>query len=334
MFTDICNICYESKPLESFTIISPCMHTFCTACLLQYIHYISGSKEYYNLKCPFTSCLNKEIDSIVKRLLPDCEYQEFNKEKYNAILSLDPTIRWCPTPDCKGYSKISESPYLTCNMCASLFCHKCSQIWAEAHKCENNTGFHKYLKNLGAKACPGCKNLVEKKSGCTSMTCRCGTVFCMTCGEVITAKHDGVKCLFGLDRPSIFVILGLLFSLALFPFHFGWYMVRINLLDVKDSNGRSVYTCGNVIGYFLLYLVSPFIILFIALISPMVMIGARDGGVNKSLPKTKWFWPIKPLVWLLLYLVFLLLVIVCYMIFNVYLTIRGVIALVKKIFIR
>ena len=334
MLSDFCNICYESKPTESFATIPICSHTFCTSCLLQYLHYISASKEYYNLKCPFSQCTTKDIDPIVKSLLTDSEYKKFNQEKYSAILSLDPNIRWCPTPDCKGYSEVSEKLQLICNTCGADFCKDCSQLWDINHKCSKTKDLHEYLKNLGARACPGCKNIVEKKSGCTSMTCRCGTLFCMTCGEMINDKHDGIRCLLGLERPSVMIIVGLLLSLAVFPFHFGFYMLRIRVFDIKDETGMSVYNWKNVIGYIFLFVISPIVLVFIVIILPMCLIWSKDSGVDIRLPHAKWFWPIKPLIWILCYIAFFVSILIGYLIFNLYLTIRGVIVLVRRIFKR
>ena len=331
MFSDFCNICYELKPTETFATLQGCNHKFCTSCLLQFINYISLSKDFYNLKCPIPQCPNKDIDSTVKSLLDESDYAKFDKEKYYAILSLDPNIRWCPAPDCKGYSEVHDKLQLVCNTCDTDFCKNCSQLWGVNHKCEKTNDLHEYLKNLGARACPGCKNLVEKKSGCTSMTCRCGTIFCMTCGEVIDDKHDGIKCLLGLEKPSFLVILGLLLSLAIFPFHFGFYMIQIRAIDIKDESGRSVYNWKNVIGYMFFFIISPFMMITVLLIFPFVMIWSKDAGVDDMLPHSKWFWPIKPFIWIICYTVFIVLILIVYLFFNLYLTIRGVIIFVRRI---
>jgi hypothetical protein len=44
------------------------------------------------------------------------------------------------------------------------------------------------------KACPGCKHMVERTSGCNRMTCRCGAQFCYHCGNAYSKAGRCCTC--------------------------------------------------------------------------------------------------------------------------------------------
>ena len=326
-----CEICYDNKPKSDFLALSECSHEFCKPCLSEYIQNIYSTREFYSLKCPNLSCTKTDLESIIKEVLSSKDFESFISAKYHFILSLDPRIRWCPTPDCKGYSDATNEKELTCNVCKNKFCRDCSQTWENSHKCPATSDLHKYIKNVGAKVCPGCKNIVEKKSGCNSMNCRCGVVFCMTCGNVITSGHDSLKCLLGLENPSVWIIIGLLLSLILFPFHIGWFLLKSNTFDIKDDEGRSIYNYKNVTGYVFLFLLSPLLTLWLMIVIPGYLI-TTEFDITKHLPRTRWFWPVKLIILVLVYILTFFILILGYLIYNLYLTTRGVFALFHKIF--
>jgi E3 ubiquitin-protein ligase RNF144 len=330
-----CGICYESKfQLEFINTSSECAHEFCKLCMLGYIQTAMVFKQYYDLKCPFPECSVRNIDLAAETILSKPDFEEFNKGKYNAILSLDPSIRWCPFPDCQGYSQIADSKFLNCNTCFNNFCGECLQVWEQGHKCSRHNDFYIFIQNLGAKPCPGCKNLVEKKSGCTTMTCRCGTIFCMTCGLIIDKKHDSFSCLLGLKKPSFFIIFGLIFSPITFLFYLAWYLHRISVFDIKNEEGLSIYNWKNILGYALLFIFSPLLTLLLFIMIPGIIIFSPPDphSVNSCLPKGKWFWLVKPLVWVIVYIIILVLGLIACEIIKISLWVQGFILLFRKIF--
>ncbi|OMJ74834.1 hypothetical protein SteCoe_26137 [Stentor coeruleus] len=328
-----CEICYETKSQEYFYINPICTHSFCVPCMKSYFMNILSTREFYSMNCPSQGCENKELMSVAKKVLSEEEYHALDESRFFFILSLDPNTRWCPVPDCKGYSHVTSLQYVSCNVCACDYCKDCLQRWEDKHKCQKANEFHVYMKNLGARPCPGCKNLVEKRSGCTSMTCRCGTIFCMVCGKIIDNNHDGLKCFIGLEDPSYLLILGLLLSPILFPFHAGFYIFRTRSFDEKDDNGKSIYNCKNLTLYFIMFVISPIIVLFIIFIAAGYVIFSREDrrNFNSLLPKTKFFWPLKPFVYVLAFVLVLVLIILGYMIFNIYLAGLGFVSLIKKL---
>ena len=326
-----CEICYEIKADSDFCTLS-CHHQFCTACMHLYLGSILQSKEYFKLTCPSESCQNKDLDGVASQLLTPQELEKFNNEKSEYILSIDPLTRWCPKPDCRGYNFYTGHKILSCNTCSTLFCEDCGECYEKGHSCSLFNEFCSYVKKSGARPCPGCRVLVQKQSGCTHMTCRCGTSFCMICGGFLNDNHDWFNCMIGYTHPSYFAILFVVLSFVTFPFQFGFYIWKINAYEKKNDEGNDEWRYFDCCMYLITFVFSPFISVLILVICPWYMM-ANPGGknINYYLPRSRWFWPVKLVVYPLVYLFLVLLILLAYVIFNLYLTGRGVVALIKKL---
>ena len=127
----------------------------------------------------------------------------------------------------------------------------------------------------------------SRTSGCGNITCRCGTRFCIKCGKVLNKNHDELSCLLNLENESLVIIIGLLLSFVLFPFHLGFYLIAINVYEIKDEEGRSIYNWKNLSVYTLLVLLSPILIVFLLPILPIFMIHSREFDIYKILPQQK-----------------------------------------------
>lgn len=57
-----------------------------------------------------------------------------------------------------------------------------------------------YLKKYAYQTCPACACLVGKEDGCDTMSCRCGTRFCFTCGSRSSA---GLEAACACARPVL-----------------------------------------------------------------------------------------------------------------------------------
>lgn len=324
-----CEICYETKSNDSFCTLS-CSHQFCKDCLSQFFNSISESKEFFKAICPSESCKNRDLDDLAKQVLSDSDFDIYNKDKYFYILSINPKTRWCPSPDCKGFTMYEGEKLLNCNMCDTQYCADCVQTYEPGHKCIKSNDFYQYMKNIGARACPGCKNLVEKFSGCSNMTCRCGTSFCMTCGETLNDKHDWLTCLIGYENYSFIAILFLIFSFLTFPFQFAFYMWRINAYEQRDDEGVVRDKCLANFMYFCTFLVSPFITVFLLfMVAGYLMVNPGGKNINFYLPRSALFLVFKPFVYFFAFVALCGLLVVAYMVVNVYLTGRGLLALVR-----
>lgn len=75
-------------------------------------------------------------------------------------------------------------------LCGEFYCFYCCKEPHYPATCEQVTTWHKLLNSEedstrwihnNTKACPACKNSVEKYIGCSKIKCLCGVEFCYDC---------------------------------------------------------------------------------------------------------------------------------------------------------
>ncbi|KAI1129450.1 hypothetical protein F5Y10DRAFT_238273 [Nemania abortiva] len=79
-----------------------------------------------------------------------------------------------------------------CRVCGSVTCRICRNA-AHAGICPQDVGMQQAVSlatRNGWRSCPRCNNMVERRSGCDHMTCRCGGQFCYICGSVWGACRE------------------------------------------------------------------------------------------------------------------------------------------------
>lgn len=114
-------------------------------------------------------------------------------------------FQYCPTPDC-GYmfDPHPENPLFRCPKCSKSYClackipnhngMSCDQYKSEQEKKriaglieninnQDETAFINLMRGQGGQQCPGCRSLVFRNGGCSHMSCRCGTNFCIACAS-------------------------------------------------------------------------------------------------------------------------------------------------------
>ena len=60
------------------------------------------------------------------------------------------------------------------------------------------------ILRLTSSRCPHCREAIERASGCTHMTCRCGFEYCICCGQMWVSGHMGMCTgpTAGVDGPA------------------------------------------------------------------------------------------------------------------------------------
>ncbi|CAG9331573.1 unnamed protein product [Blepharisma stoltei] len=223
-----CLICYEIKPMAESTKMPNCKHEFCNSCLQNYICSKVQEGKLYPLSCPDYTCEVHDQPGLADLFLDPVSLEKFYSFRNKNYLQKQPNLRWCPKPNCQGYDLITEeNSHLTCNTCGSKFCGKCHNEWHQGQSCKVDNVLHKYTKKRGIKPCPNCRNYVEKSSGCPSVTCTCGTRFCIKCGKLINADHKTFQCMIGgsyFNSSWTFIFL-LIAMWILFPFQLGLLVI-------------------------------------------------------------------------------------------------------------
>lgn len=199
-----CEICSAKINNSDYLMLKlNCKHIYCLSCYEDYLTEKISTADVYKIKCANYNCneilnetfikniiknLNKEKASILMR-----KYNKFI-ERYK-ILSLKEPVKFCPFPDCEGYTiKNPNNNNVKCNY-GHIFCFNCGALNGHQNKdCEmssqNSKTFDEYRKQYVLKKCPKCKSDTEKNSGCNHITCiYCSYQWCWLCQDEYGKFH-------------------------------------------------------------------------------------------------------------------------------------------------
>lgn len=240
--TFLCQICYDFVPVSTSVSLANCHHSFCRACLQNYLEFkISEAQVYptcfYQPKDSKERACSTEIAvEDIRSLISEDAWQKYNKFKFNKENEL---ARQCPFCDHSQVCAGPDDPACTCEACGREFCF----LHSNAHEGRTCAEYDKKMIALEklnnaliseiAKPCPGCQNHVEKTGGCNQMKCVvCNTSFCWICLAVI---DDNV-----------------------FPEHFQWWNVRgcagNQMADVEQqSRSEKVFQVILRFGFFIVF---------------------------------------------------------------------------------
>ena len=101
----------------------------------------------------------------------------YEKSIIKFMVLSNPSLIFCPLPDCDGYAKKSENTLrCKCNL-GHIFCYRCGEKWHEKGNCPKDKDvdelFENYVKKINMKKCPFCGIHTIKKNGCNYITCPC-----------------------------------------------------------------------------------------------------------------------------------------------------------------
>jgi E3 ubiquitin-protein ligase RNF14 len=231
-----CPICFTEFQDNNEVKLS-CDHKFCRDCLISFLEEEIRNSRVNFIKCPQSNCVNGDpagtafifSDDLIKKFLSENLFEKYLEFKQKLIIENDPSLTFCPIPNCKGYAKKEikkedrnnlendkepndeekvgflesmknvildvsndvDAVKMTCNF-EHEFCFKCKNIWEKNHKCERDSDIVKYSNENkeNVKRCPKCKNWIEKNKGCNHMTCIiCKYEFCWLCMEESLPDH-------------------------------------------------------------------------------------------------------------------------------------------------
>ncbi len=178
---ETCNVSYISGP-------ALCQCFICPDCTIRFINSGLQNARTKDFICPNSQCNHKvKIDYLQKNGVSEEQLQQYALHMH---LRLSQYTLPCPTPDCIGGVKESQSltqntkNYLgyDCKYCDFDGCIRCQNAH-HAGQCEqiideDNTIFLNSLKKNGIRNCPGCNVAIQKNEGCSKMVCfKCQTSF-------------------------------------------------------------------------------------------------------------------------------------------------------------
>ncbi|OMJ78962.1 hypothetical protein SteCoe_21137 [Stentor coeruleus] len=192
-----CAICYEKY--EVYWNLPLCQTSiFCNNCVKQYIEVQVTHYNILEIPCPCLNCNNFLSKSDILQFIPQDFYMKYSKILQRRLLALDPTVKFCITPDCEGIIIGSSSdPHKSCTICNMEMCFICGKPWHEGKTCEEEENFEYEGWELGknVKRCPKCSYKIEKNEGCNHMICiMCKSEFCWLCGIRWYLGHNQNQC--------------------------------------------------------------------------------------------------------------------------------------------
>lgn len=81
-----------------------CGHQYCEECLVDYVAFNVMNGKPSSMKCPGQQC-QKDISLkyLTNHLMSPDIYDKYLKFNQMEEVNRNPNLKWCTTPDCKGY---------------------------------------------------------------------------------------------------------------------------------------------------------------------------------------------------------------------------------------
>ncbi|KAF4762177.1 hypothetical protein N7455_001495 [Penicillium solitum] len=170
-----CVACSESYP-ESSMIRNSCSHVYCQGCVT---HLLRNSLADESLFPP--RCCRLPLPLEAARGIIDADlWARFEEKK---IEHRDKHRTYCSDPACSRYILPSHvrDTIGTCRVCNRQTCTLCKKITHQGECVDDRIEVLKLGKAKGWQRCLSCSHLVELRSGCNHITCRCRHEFCYVC---------------------------------------------------------------------------------------------------------------------------------------------------------
>ncbi|KAI3851038.1 hypothetical protein MKX03_014463 [Papaver bracteatum] len=206
-----CGICLSDHPGTRFVKL-PCKHFFCRNCMVTYS--TMQAKEGGAIVCPQIKCSELVPPGLVKSLLGDEKFEQWESLFFQKTLDTMSDIVYCPRCD---MACVEDEDHLAqCTECFFTFCGRCRDklhVGVQCETLEEKIEFlqvtqptqngepvltKQQLKELDkinvrlnereikriSKRCPKCSTAITRSYGCNHMHCsNCKQDFCFKCGK-------------------------------------------------------------------------------------------------------------------------------------------------------
>ncbi|KAF3762556.1 hypothetical protein M406DRAFT_82840, partial [Cryphonectria parasitica EP155] len=161
-------------------------HNYCKPCFENLIAHSIETEAQWPPKC----CLNPIDHKKCLRHISGKLEQQYTKKRLEYSTPIDKRY-YCPIPDCGVFVPVenSDAAYgrATCSW-GHVTCVNCrQQAHDDATQCVKNQDMklvQRLAQEQGWKQCYRCHTMVEHRTACRHITCRCGAEFCYVCGKV------------------------------------------------------------------------------------------------------------------------------------------------------
>ncbi|EME42772.1 hypothetical protein DOTSEDRAFT_176057 [Dothistroma septosporum NZE10] len=176
-----CSVCHE-RHRHAAILKLQCNHRYCITCAKELFVRATRDETLFPPRC-----CKKPIDpELVRGHLSSKERGDYDMASVE-FATVNRT--YCSNRQCGRFLPQAlmdaASRVAVCSSCATSTCCICNNEAHEGLDCPDDPALRETrrvaLEN-GWQTCPGCNGLVQLRSGCNHMTCRCKTEFCYVCG--------------------------------------------------------------------------------------------------------------------------------------------------------
>jgi TRIAD3 protein (E3 ubiquitin-protein ligase RNF216) len=182
-----CSCCYDIKSVEKF-ICCQSNHFTCEDCVIKHAQNMIYQNATYKVKCINTnqSCNSLYSDSVLKKILNNKIYDEYNKikikEEIQYIFSME-GINLIKCQFCETYWDLDPNEkILYCRECKKNTCLNCNELEHKGIPCnKERIKIEETLTKQNFLVCSQCSRCIFKESGCNAVRCPCSNNMCWGC---------------------------------------------------------------------------------------------------------------------------------------------------------
>ncbi|KAF2134354.1 ariadne RING finger [Dothidotthia symphoricarpi CBS 119687] len=175
-----CSACTDRFP-RAHMITAKCSHRYCTACIKHLFMRSTNDESLYPPRC----CKQEIPLALVSKHMNPEELATFQLARVEHA-TVNKT--YCSDHACGEFiipDNIEPGTHrATCTKCGTTTCSICKN-GVHAGDCPDDESLRQtreMARVLGWQACYSCNRVVQLRSGCNHITCRCRAEFCYVCG--------------------------------------------------------------------------------------------------------------------------------------------------------
>ncbi|KAF1958594.1 ariadne RING finger [Byssothecium circinans] len=177
-----CAACCSRFPVARM-VTAKCSHRYCVDCMISLFMRSTKDESLFPPKC----CRQPIALSMISPYMSADDLATFEAKTEE----LTTTYRvYCSNHSCNAFippRQITNGTHrAVCSDCAHSTCSICKNTFHKDSDCPEDPGIQQTLElahEQGWQTCPRCKSLVELRTGCYHMTCRCKAQFCYLCAR-------------------------------------------------------------------------------------------------------------------------------------------------------
>ncbi|KAF1930369.1 uncharacterized protein M421DRAFT_58856 [Didymella exigua CBS 183.55] len=176
-----CAFCLDRFP-RALMVSLKCSHRYCGDCAKGLFIRATRDEDLYPPRC-CKQCVPLQL--VAKHMQAD-ELATFE------LASIEYTMRnrtYCSNLECNTFIHPDNiEPHTgraTCSKCATATCSGCNNAYHPENACPEDEGLREtqaLAQSMGWRSCNNCDRVIQLRTGCNHITCKCSAEFCYVCG--------------------------------------------------------------------------------------------------------------------------------------------------------